>query len=290
MGGASVRSRSVLVVDDDPAVHKLLSGVLVRDGRVVQDAYNSRDALSRLRVSACDVVVAGSGRNGLDGLRLLPRIRALRPAARVIVTGEPDPTRAIGALRRRAFSYLHKPLAPGPMADIVQQAFEATSWQDDLRVVSAVPEWLSLDIRCKMQVAERTVQFLREALSDLPVNTREDVGAAFRELLMNAIEHGARSDPRKRVRASLVRTSWALIGHVHDPGPGFSLDFLPHAAISNPDAEPTRHVDVRVERGQRPGGFGILMTRGLVDELVYNERGNAALFVKRVPNRSPAQP
>ncbi|SPF46834.1 hypothetical protein SBA4_3580017 [Candidatus Sulfopaludibacter sp. SbA4] len=35
-----------------------------------------------------------------------------------------------------------------------------------------------------------------------------------------------------------------------------------------------------MEQGQRPGGFGILMTRNLVDELIYNERGNAVLFVK----------
>lgn len=27
-------------------------------------------------------------------------------------------------------------------------------------------------------------------------------------------------------------------------------------------------------------GFGILMTRNLVDELVYNQRGNEVLFVK----------
>jgi len=35
-----------------------------------------------------------------------------------------------------------------------------------------------------------------------------------------------------------------------------------------------------VEAGQRPGGFGILMSRNLVDELVYNERGSGVLFVK----------
>ena len=39
-------------------------------------------------------------------------------------------------------------------------------------------------------------------------------------------------------------------------------------------------MEVRVESGHRPGGFGILMSRNLVDELVYNERGNAVLFVK----------
>jgi anti-sigma regulatory factor (Ser/Thr protein kinase) len=68
--------------------------------------------------------------------------------------------------------------------------------------------------------------------------------------------------------------------HISDPGKGFSLDFLPHAAISNPDDSPVKHVEVRAEQGHRPGGFGILMARNLTDELLYNERGNAVLFVK----------
>jgi hypothetical protein len=58
------------------------------------------------------------------------------------------------------------------------------------------------------------------------------------------------------------------------------LGRLPHAAISNPGDSPTRHVEIREQVGQRPGGFGILISRSLVDELAYNERGNAAMFVK----------
>jgi anti-sigma regulatory factor (Ser/Thr protein kinase) len=37
---------------------------------------------------------------------------------------------------------------------------------------------------------------------------------------------------------------------------------------------------VRAEEGKRPGGFGILLTRNMVDDLLYNQRGNAVLFVK----------
>ena len=80
--------------------------------------------------------------------------------------------------------------------------------------------------------------------------------------------------------ASILHTPRSIIIHIHDPGTGFSLDFLPHAAISNPEDSPIRHVEVRAEEGRRPGGFGILLTRNLVDELLYNERGNAVIFVK----------
>jgi anti-sigma regulatory factor (Ser/Thr protein kinase) len=258
-----VSLRCLLVVDADPAVHDLLGGILKRDDRLIQDAFDGREALDCLRGSACDVVVAGQGRNGLGGLDLLRRVRSVRPEARVIVTGEPDPVKVLGAIRQRAYSYFQKPLM-----------------KDDIRITSARREWTSLDLRCKIDAAERTTQFLREIQADLPPQKRDDVAAAFRELLLNAIEHGGKSDPRKRVRVSLLRTARSVIVLIHDPGTGFSLDLLPHAAIANPDECPTRHLEVRAEHGQRPGGFGILMTRNLVDELVYNERGNAVVFVK----------
>ena len=40
------------------------------------------------------------------------------------------------------------------------------------------------------------------------------------------------------------------------------------------------HLERRAALGMRPGGFGMLLTRKLVDELVYNERGNQVILVK----------
>ena len=273
-------SQRLLVVDPDPAVHELLAGMLKHDDCSIQDVRDEKEAVQSLRHTPCDVLVAGPGRNGFDALKLLRQVRTVAPDARVILSGDPDPARVIGAIRHRAYSYFRAPLTPGPLHDMLQQALETPSWKDDIRLISARPEWVTLDVRCKMDAADRTTQFVREIEGDLPAPVREDVAAAFRELLMNAVEHGGHGDPKKRVRVSLVRTSRSLIVHIHDPGQGFSLDFLPHAAISNPADSPIRHVEVRAEAGKRPGGFGILLTRNMVDDLLYNQRGNAVLFVK----------
>jgi anti-sigma regulatory factor (Ser/Thr protein kinase) len=183
-------------------------------------------------------------------------------------------------MRARVFGYCHHPPPAGPLSELVSQALDAVSWQNDILVVSATPQWVTLDIRCKMEAGDRATHFFRELESDLASHVRDDVTSAFRELLLNSIEHGGKYNPKKRVRVWLVRTPKALIVQIQDPGKGFKLDSLPHAAISNPEDSPIRHVEVRVEHGQRPGGFGILMSRNLVDDLVYNERGNGVLFVK----------
>jgi len=275
-----VNPRRLLVFDTDPALHELLATALGREGRSIQDAYERHEALEALRQTGCDLVVAGQGRNGDDGLSLLRRVRAIRPEAKVIVAGQRDPAGALAAIRGRAYSYFHKPVPARPFADMVQLALEATAWRDDIRVASARPEWITIDVRCKLEAAERATQFLREMLADLEPHFAEDLAAAFRELLINGIEHGGNSDAHRHVRASLLRTSRAAMVKIADPGKGFSLEALPHAAISNPDDSPIKHLEYREEHGKRAGGFGILMARNLVDELLYNERGNAVLAVK----------
>jgi hypothetical protein len=67
---------------------------------------------------------------------------------------------------------------------------------------------------------------------------------------------------------------------IADPGPGFTFKDLPHSAISHPDDQPFEHMRIREEQGLRPGGFGLLMVKAKVDELVYNEKQNEVIFIK----------
>lgn len=275
-------SRRLLVVDADSVERERLAAILQHPRRKIQTARDAPEALACLRDLACDVVVAGPLAGGGDPMELVGDVAAICPQARVIVTGAPDAARALHAIRSNAYSYFHKPITPNAVADMVQQALEARSWRGDIHVISARLDWIDLEVRAKLEAVERITHMMREIEADLPRPICEDVTAAFRELLLNAVEHGAHSDPHKRVRVSLVRSAGFLVATLADPGAGFSLDRLPHAAVSNPAGDPTRHVEVREELGQRPGGFGILMTRHLVDGLVYNERGNEVMFLKKI--------
>ena len=79
-----------------------------------------------------------------------------------------------------------------------------------------------------------------------------------------------------------MRAAKFMIYKISDPGEGFSLSHLPHAAISNDPEAPSQHFEVRERLGLRPGGFGILLTRNLADELIYNEKGNEVLLIKYI--------
>ncbi len=62
------------------------------------------------------------------------------------------------------------------------------------------------------------------------------------------------------------------------PGAGFDRSKLPHAASAE---NPIAHMGVREKLGLREGGFGLLITNGMVDEMWYNEPGNEVTLIKR---------
>ena len=280
-------TKKILVSQDDAATLQLLSSALPSQGWELEIAHGTLDALKRVKQQAYDLVVTSIQTEGAEDVELLRRMRQVRPCLKLIVlTAESTPRTVIDSLLEHAFSFFSKPISPGAVAEMVNQALAAPSWDDGIEVLSARPEWVTLRVQCRTLTADRLLQFLREMATDLPPQEIENIGTAFREILMNAIEHGAGLDPGKRIYVSYVRTSQMILYYVRDPGEGFSFDALPHAAFSNPPDDPVHHLAYRAEHGIRPGGFGILMAKELVDELIYNEKGNEVLLVKHLaPNR-----
>ena len=184
------------------------------------------------------------------------------------------------AIREHAYRYVTKPVEPKELVEIVRTTLSARPSGRPIEVVSARPEWVELLVPCEREAAERIQEFLAHLDTDLPEDVRSSVGQAFRELLMNAIEWGGKLDARQTVRISYLRARRMLLYRIADPGQGFSFQGLRHSALSNPPEDPVGHVAERQKKGLRPGGFGLLITRQIVDELLYNEAQNEVVFVK----------
>ena len=138
----------------------------------------------------------------------------------------------------------------------------------------------SAEITCALEMTDRLQSFMMHLEADLPEDVREATAQAFRELLSNAIEWGGKLDPDRKVRISCLRARRLLLYRIADPGEGFDIDKLRHAAIANPADSPLEHAIIREEQGLRPGGLGLMMTQSLVDELIYNEARNEVVFIK----------
>ena len=125
-----------------------------------------------------------------------------------------------------------------------------------IEVVSARPEWLELVAPCSLEVADRIQAFVMQLDAELPEDVRESVAQAFRELLTNAVEWGGKLDPTRKVRISCLRAKRMLLYRIADPGEGFDIERLAHAAISNPDDDPLRHAACARSRGCGPAASG----------------------------------
>jgi anti-sigma regulatory factor (Ser/Thr protein kinase)/CheY-like chemotaxis protein len=276
-----------LIVDSGPEMNQLLDGLFEREKWAIHHAKNNQDALELVRQRPYDLIITGECSTGQEDVDLLRKLRMMRPHTRVIIlTDEFTPGDVLSSIREHAFSYFSRPFSTERFAEMIRIAMDEPSWDDGIEILSATPNWVRLGVRCDVVAANRLLQFYREA-SGLPDSETEEVAAAFREILLNAMEHGGKFDPDNHVEVSYVRTRRMILCKVKDPGTGFSMEELKHAALANPPDQPFLHMEERENKGMRPGGFGILMSKKLVDDLIYNEKGNEVLLIKYLD--SPAQ-
>jgi DNA-binding response OmpR family regulator len=286
----SFNSRTALLIGDDAEVKSALSTVLAPEGWKLEQSSNLDDALALAKSRQFDLIVTSRNTSGNQDVEFLRRLRRVRPNTRIIIlTGDSTPDDVIASMREHAFGYLSKGFSIESLAETVRTVLETPTWDDGIEIMSATPNLITLAVRCTIVAAERLLQFMRE-VADLPEEERHNVGMAFREMLLNAMEHGCQFDPEKYVEICYVRTKHMVMARIKDPGDGFTLDEVRHAAIGNPPDDPIAHVIRRNEEGMRPGGYGVMLAKNLVDELIYGEKGNEVLLVKYLPGFDVPKP
>jgi CheY-like chemotaxis protein len=279
----------ILVVDDDRATRHVIRKVLTSAGFTVTVAKDGVEALKLLRARRFDLLLLDVWMPRMNGLDLLAELRTRKTSPRVVVmTSDDAPETLLKAVREHAFTYVHKPVESLTLLRTVRDTLKAPE-PPPIEVISARSDWVELQVPCTREAAERLQGVMAQLETDLQADLRETIAYAFRELLLNAIEWGGKLDPSRHVRISCLRAQRMILYRIADPGPGFEIADLPHAAIGQPADAPMVHMQVREQKGLRPGGFGLLMVRNSVDELLYNERRNEVVFVKYLDSPAPSR-
>jgi two-component system response regulator AtoC len=101
---------SVLLVDDDPAVAKVLGALLVQAGLTVHTAKSGAEALQLLRQKPIDVVVSDVRMPGMSGLELLAEVTRSGPEVPIILmTAHGTVPMAVEAMKAGAADFILKP-------------------------------------------------------------------------------------------------------------------------------------------------------------------------------------
>lgn len=200
---------TLLYIDDDPALARLVDRGLARLGFSVVHATGGAEGLEHLKQGGIDVVALDQYMPGLDGLETLEQIRAIPDAPPVVfVTASQDSKIAVTALKAGAADYLVKDVQ-GDFVPLLHVAITGALRQARLERARAEAEaeiHASRD-RYAALAAEREV-LLRE------VNHR--VGNSL-QIIASLLHLQASSSPQDEVKAALTNAMGrvAAVAQVH---------------------------------------------------------------------------
>lgn len=100
-----------------------------------------------------------------------------------------------------------------------------------------------------------------------------NVGIAVREAVINAIAHGNRRDPGRKVEVTLKAKARSIEARVRDQGEGFDVSAMPDPLAA--------------DNVLKTSGRGILMIRAFVDDVQFRHREGRGMEVTLVKRRSP---
>jgi two-component sensor histidine kinase len=200
---------TLLYIDDDEALGRLVDRGLTRLGFNVLHAASGTDGLDRLHQGGIDVVALDQYMPGLDGLETLERIMAIPNAPPVVfVTAAQDSNIAVTALKAGAADYLVKD-AQGEFIPLLQVAVDGALRQAQIQKArdDALAEVRASRDRYAALAAEREV-LLRE------VNHR--VGNSL-QIIASLLHLQANSSTEEDVKAALTNAVGrvAAVAQVH---------------------------------------------------------------------------
>jgi DNA-binding NtrC family response regulator len=119
------RKISILLVDDDPLLRRLVTEQLSRSGFETASAMSGEEAIEALRATDYDVVLLDMRMNGMTGLDALREIRRLDdPPEVIMLTADTSLGTGIEAMRLGAYDYLTKPATLDEMEAVIRKADE----------------------------------------------------------------------------------------------------------------------------------------------------------------------
>lgn len=164
----------VLIVDDEPAVRKMLGIMLSQTGIPSQSVANAQAALDVLPSGSFSAVISDLNMPGMSGLELLAAVQRKYPElAFLVATGVDDVRVGVQAMKEGADDYLVKPFQLEIVLASLERAFQKKALQKELEKYRRHLEEM---------IAERTQQ-LQTAMAQL-----EHSYSATLEALASAID------------------------------------------------------------------------------------------------------
>lgn len=121
------KNYSVLVIDDEAVIRRLLEKELATGEREIMTAADGRDALMMVRNNWFDVILMDLRLPDVSGLDLLIEVKELLPSTEIImITGHGDIDSAVQAMKLGAYDFIPKPFNLDQLDLLIEKARQRT--------------------------------------------------------------------------------------------------------------------------------------------------------------------
>jgi len=185
---------SILVVDDDPDLLRLIEIRLSAAGYVVTTAASAEQALAKMSVARPRLVISDLRMSGMDGMALFEAVRSQNPALPVIIlTAHGSIPDAVAAVKQGVFGYLTKPFDAKALLSEVERAIAVSGGSAQSMDDAGNEEWRKEIITRNPAMEDVLAKARLVAGSDVSVFILGESGSG-KEMLARAIH---RASPRK---------------------------------------------------------------------------------------------
>lgn len=184
----------VLIVDDEPALRKILQELIQIQGHEVLAAADGAEGLTVFQAENPDLVFSDIRMPNMDGLEFLAKVREMsQSVVFVIVTGLEDHQYTLNALRHNANDFLRKPIYPQILFPLLEK------YSGIVQARYRLHETLRLFVRRSFTIQfENHLEKIPEIVERLIAETHETIPQSEKlgtkiglvELIANAMEHG----------------------------------------------------------------------------------------------------
>jgi DNA-binding NtrC family response regulator len=277
----SVSMITILVVDDEEPLRRLLKKELTRKGYAVEVASDGAEALRLLQDTVFDVILLDVVMPGVDGISLMKKLREDNTASPIIVlTGKATVETAVEAMKNGAYDYLTKPYKLDELTIVIDRAAEygRLSVKSKLLEQELVRQEAPFEfIGRSRQIQEMLALVQKVAPTDSPVFIQGESGTG-KELVANAVWHYSRRSQSPLIALNCAALSENLIESEifgHEKGAFTSAYQMKHGLVEVAD-KGTLFLD---EIGEMPVGLQAKLLRFLDSGEFRRVGGNKALHV-----------
>ncbi len=149
-------ARSLLLVDDEDGIRRMLALTLADVGWEVRTARSAEEALALYRERPAPVVITDIKMPGMDGLELLKALKVQDPECEVVlITGHGDMDLAIQGIKLDAADFVTKPIRDDALAIALSRALERRAMRQAIRQHTQHLEQLVAQKTRELLAAER---------------------------------------------------------------------------------------------------------------------------------------